>query len=205
LFLPAKFQKLAGASGLLGPILFAVSVTALTFAQFDFMRSLGWDPLSAPTFDWPSGLSLGPYGPLMTATFIICGASMALFAVGLGSSLQSKSGRAGTFLLMFAGLALMGLAFTTDPTIRSTSATWHGFLHDFSFVLLGLALIPGMVILGFAFRKHLRWKGFSSYTWVTAALVLPTYILKGPAFYVFLLAILAWSEVTAFRLWKTSD
>lgn len=201
--LPVKFQKLAGSLGLFGPLLFAVSVTALTFAQFDFMRSLGWDPLYAPTFDWPSGLSLGPYGWFMTVTFIICGAAMALFAVGLGLTLHGKSGRAGTLLLMFAGLALMGLAFTTDPTIRSTPATWHGFLHDLSFVLLGLALIPAMILLGFAFLEHPRWKAFSAYTWATAALVLPTFILKGIAFYIFLLAMLAWSEVVAFHLWKT--
>ncbi len=99
---------------------------------------------------------------------------------------------------------MMGLAFTTDPTLRSTPATWHGRLHDLSFVLLGLSLMPGMIVLGFAFQKQIRWKTFSAYTWVTAALALPTFILKGIAFYIFLLAVLGWSEVIAFHLWKTT-
>jgi hypothetical protein len=205
LFLPVKFQKLAGAVGMLGPLLFTISVTALTLVQVDFMRSLGWDPVYAPTFDWPSGLSLGPNGWLMTITFIICGAAMALFALGLGSALRGKIGRIGAALLMFAGLALMGLAFTTDPTIRSTPATWHGFLHDLSFVLVGLDLVPAMIVLGFAFQKHILWKSLSPYTWMTAALVLPTFILKGIAFYGFLLAMLVWSEVIALHLWKTGS
>jgi hypothetical protein len=32
------------------------------------------------------------------------------------------------------------------------------------------------------------------------ALALPTFMLKGAAFYIFLLAVLAWSEVAAIRL-----
>ena len=120
-----NYQKLGGAIGIFGPLLFAASVTGLTLAQYDFMRSLGWDPLYAPTFDWPSGLALGSYGWLMTLTFIIGGASMALFARVLASSLQTRSGKIGCILLLFAGFAMMGLALTTDPTLRSTPATWH--------------------------------------------------------------------------------
>jgi hypothetical protein len=169
------------------------------------MKSLGWDPLYAPTFDWPSGLALGPYGALMTAVFIINGALMSVFAMGLYSSLETKVGKIGSTLLGFAGIASMGLAFTTDPTLRSTPATWHGRLHDLSFVLIGLLLIPSMIVLGSAFQKQIQWRGFSTYTWVTAALVIPTFILKGIAFYIFLLTMLAWSEVTAYHLWKTAE
>ena len=203
--MPNKFHKFAGAVGIISPLFFTASVTVLTLAQYNFMRSLGWDPLYAPTFDWPSGLSLGAYGWLMTLTFIISGALMAVFALGLHSSLQTRSGKSGSFLLMFAGFAVIGLAFTTDPTLRSTPATWHGRLHDLSFVLLGLALIPAMIVLGIAFQKQIRWKTFSAYTWMTAALALLTFILKGIAFYIFLLAMLAWNEVIAYHLWKTGD
>ncbi len=197
-----NFQKLAGAVGMISPLLYAASVTGLTLAQYDFMRSLGWDPLYAPTFDWPSGLALGPDGWFMTLTFMICGAGMAAFAAGVYSSLQTQRGKTGAGLLMAAGIAIMGLAFTTDPTLRSTPATWHGRLHDLSFVLLGLSLLPAMIVLGFAFQKQNHWKAFSGYTWATAALALPTFVLKGMAFYIFLLAMLAWSEVIAFHLWK---
>jgi hypothetical protein len=197
----SRFIRLSALAGIIGPIFFGTMLIALTIIKYDFLLSLGWDPLHAPTFDWPSGLALGRLGWLMTAAFILSGAMMSLFAVGLYVALQNKPGAA---LLIFAGLAMMGLAFTTDPTVRSTPATWHGQLHDLSFVLLGLTLMPAMVILSFAFRKVDGWKDLSRYTWGTALLVLPTFFLKGAAFYVFLFAILLWSEVIAARLKRNS-
>ena len=191
--------KLAALAGMIGPILFALVVTGLTLAQADFMRTLGWNPLG-PVIDWPSGLAMGPYGWLMTATFFLCGAMMAFFAYGLKLALKDKLA---TTLLMIAGFAMMCLIFTSDPTIGRTAYTWHGFLHDSFFVVLGVALMPGMLLLGRVFQKHEHWKNLSLYTWGTLALVIPTFWLKGVAFYVFLLAILTWSVVVAFRLRST--
>ncbi len=68
---------------LLGPILFAVVLATLTIVKYDFLLSLGWHPINDPTFDWPSGLALGPFGWIMTATFIISGLIMTLFAYRL--------------------------------------------------------------------------------------------------------------------------
>jgi hypothetical protein len=133
-------------------------------------------------------------------TFFVCGAMMAFFAYGL--KLALKDGLA-TTLLMLAGFAMMGLVFTSQPTLTSTSYTWHGFLHDAFFVVLGSTLMPGMLLLGRVLQKHEDWKNLSLYTWATLALVVPTFWLKGVAFYVFLLAILTWSEIVAFRLRST--
>jgi hypothetical protein len=188
--------KLAAWAGLIGPILFAVVVTGLTIAQADFMRTLGWDPLG-PVIDWPSGLAMGPDGWLMTVTLFLCGAMMAFFAYGLQLALKEKLA---TTLLMLAGFAMMGLIFTSDPTIGRTSYTWHGFLHDAFFTVLGFTLMPGMLLLGRVFQKNQDWKHLALYTWGTLALVIPTFWLKGVAFYIFLLAILTWSEVVALRL-----
>lgn len=200
---PRRWIELAGIAGMLGPVLFVVVSILLTYSQYDFMRSLGWDPLRAPTFDWPSGLSLGPRGWLMIANFLISGGMMSSFALGLRQTLrQTRSAKTGASLLILAGLALMGLAFPTDPTLRSTPATWHGRLHDLSFALLGLTLLPAMLVLGRAFQLDGRWKRFAAYTWLTAGFALPTFILKGFAFYVFLLAVLAWSEVIARHLYE---
>ena len=187
-------------AGILGPILFAIVVTGLTILDADFMRTLGWDPLG-PVIDWPSGLAMGPHGWLMTITFFVCGALMALFAYGLKLALQD---RLATTLLMLAGFAMMGLVFTSQPTIGRTFYTWHGFLHDAFFVVLGVTLMPGMLLLGRVFQKEERWKTIALYTWATLALVIPTFWLKGVAFYGFLLAILTWSEVVAFRLRSVS-
>lgn len=192
----SRLIHLAALAGIAGPLLLAVVITGLTIAQADFMRTLGWNPLG-PVIDWPSGLALGPYGWLMTAAFFVCGAMMVFFAYGLRLALDAKLA---TALLMVAGFAMMGLIFTTDPTLTSTSRTWHGLLHDSFFALLGLTLMPGMLLLGRAFQRNDQWKNLTLYTWGTLALIVPTFWLKGLAFYVFLLAILTWIIVIAVRL-----
>jgi len=191
-----RLIQLAAIAGILGPVLFALLVTGLTLAEADFMRSIGWNPFGN-VLDWPSGLALGPYGWLMTITFFVCGALMAFFAYGMKLALHEN---VATTLLMLAGIAMMGLVFTTDPTIRSYPKTWHGILHDSFFAALGIALMIGMLLLGGVFGHNEHWKNLSIYTWGTLALIVPTFWLKGPWFYVFLLAILIWCEVIAFRL-----
>lgn len=197
----SRLIERAALAGILGPLLFAVVVTSLTIVQDDFMRSLGWNPLG-PVIDWPSGLAMGPYGWIMTVTFFVCGALMAFFAYGLKLALQDKLA---TTLMMAAGFAMMGLIFTSQPTIGRGPYNWHGFLHDAFFAVLGFALMPGMLLLGRVFQQSKRWKNLALYTWGTLALVIPTFWLKGVAFYVFLLAILTWSEVVAFRLKATQS
>jgi len=141
----------------------------------------------------------------MTTTFILSGFMLTLFASGLRLSLpRSRTTLISTFTLSLAGLALAGLAFTTDPTLRSTPATWHGQLHDASFVMLGITLMPAMILLGFAFRTDVYWSNLSVYTWVTVALALPAFWIKGAAFYIFLLTVLVWNEIVAIQLNSTS-
>lgn len=197
----SRLIKLAALTGVIGPLLFALVIAGLTILQADFMRTLGWNPLG-PVVDWPSGLALGPYGWLMTITFPIAGAAMMFFAYGLQMALKEKLG---TTLLMLAGLAMMGLIFTTDPTLGRSSRTWHGLFHDGFFVLLGLTLMPSLLLLGFVFRRNEQWKDLAIYTWCTVALAVPTFWLKGVAFYVFLLAILMWDEIIAMRLFAESE
>lgn len=183
------------------PVLFAGTVIGLTALNFDFLHSLGWDPFLAPTFDWPSGLALGQLGWVMTLVFVLSGLGWGCFVNLALNSVHRLSG-VSRLLLSMVGIAMCGLAFTTDPTIRSTPATIHGMLHDFSFVVLGLALLPGMIFLALSFRKDLRWQGVSTYTFYTTALALPAYFIKGLAFYVFLLSFLIWQEVIAIQTWK---
>ncbi|MGE5252164.1 MAG: DUF998 domain-containing protein [Bacteroidota bacterium] len=194
-------KRLAVWSGVVGPILFAGMVIWLTVVEYDFLRTLGWDGIRRPTLDWPSGLALGPYGGWMIATFIASGLLIALFGLGLRQALPpGLSTTLGTTLLILAGIAMTGESFLADPLKDPGPATWHGMLHDTFFVVLGLTLMPGMLALGRAFRRDPRWRGLSVYTWTTAALALITFFFKGIAFYVFLAAILTWSEVIALRL-----
>jgi hypothetical protein len=179
--------------------MFGITLFSLTVIEYDFMRSLGWRPLQV--IDWPSGLALGPYGIWMTAMFILSGVLMAIFALGLRTALgDGTAPRFGTLGLLLAGCALAGLAFPTDPTFRSYPKTWHGLLHDLFYVLLGISLLTSMLVLGRTFQADPRWKGYGLYTYVTAALVLPSFALKGVVFYLFLAAVLTWGFVVAIRL-----
>ena len=191
--------KLAARAGIIGPLLFGIVLVTLTILEYDFLLSLGWRPFQP--LDWPSGLALGEYGWVMTLTFILSGLLMTFFAYGLRFGLPRSQWTAiATWLLALAGLAMVGLMFTTDPTLRSTPKTWHGVLHDGFFVLLGFTFMPAMVLLGFVFRTEPHWNNLALYTWITVALAVPTFWLKGLAFYFFLLAALIWCEVIALRL-----
>jgi hypothetical protein len=192
-------MKIAAYAGIIGPILLGSVITILTIIESDYMTSIGWK-LRAP-LDWPSGLALGPYGWIMTLTFIISGLLIILFAVGFGLSLpRIPLATISIWLLVFAGIGMVGLISPTDKTMDRPLRTWHGILHDSSFVVIGLTLMPAMFLLGFVFLKEERWKNLAVYTWITVALAIPTFWMKGFAFYFFLLAILIWCEVMAFRL-----
>jgi hypothetical protein len=195
----SRLSRLAAEVGMLGPCLLGAILSGLTIAQSDFLRGLGWTPASP--LDWPSALALGPYGALMTITFMVNGIFMAAFALGLRSAIKGgRAAQAGCLGLLLAGLALAGLAFPTDLTIRSTPATWHGLLHDLFYGALGCTLLPAMLFLGRAFQNDAHWQGFGLYTYLTAAFAIPAFVLKGIAFYLFLGVILVWSEVIALQL-----
>jgi hypothetical protein len=199
-----RFQKFAALCGVAGPPMFGLTLVSLTLLEYDFMLSLGWRPHQV--IDWPSGLALGPYGIWMTAIFILSGVLMAIFALGLRTALGNKTApRIGTLSLLLAGFALAGLAFPTDPTFRTYPKTWHGLLHDLFYVLLGISLLTAMFALGRSFQADPRWKGHGLYTYVTAALVLPSFAMKGIAFYLFLGAVLTWGFVVASKLLRLSN
>ena len=84
-------------------------------------------------------------------------------------------------------------------------ATLAGRIHDLSYVALGLTLFPAILLFGGAFRRDPAWRSLSVWTWLTLALAAPAFILKGPAFYVFLAAVLVWVEVVAATLRKAGS
>jgi len=201
-----RVTRLAALAGMIGPLSFGSVLLVLTVVEYDFMRTLGWEPLSVATVVWPSGLALGPYGYVMTAAFLVNGLLVVVFALGLGQTLPgTTASRVAATLLLLAGFAMLGLAFTTDASIRRTPATWHGIIHDLSFAGVGLTLFPAMLAFGWAFRQSSGWRSLSAHTWLTAVLAVPTFGLKGAAFYVFLVAVMVWTARVAWRLKKMTD
>ncbi len=194
-----RLVRFAALAGMISPFLFGAMLVILTALEYDFMRSLRWDPLLAATTDWPSGLSLGPYGGWMIVTFILSGLLLMLFALSLRQLFPKSIGPA---LLFIAGIAVIMLSSLTDPTYRSTPATLHGEIHDAAYTLLGLSFLPGLIVLALEFGRKLEWRAHARLTWLVAALTIPTFYIKGFTFYVFLLSVLVWYELTAMHIWR---
>lgn len=182
---------------MVGPVLFAGLLILLTVLQYDFMRSLRWQPLVP--IDWPSGLALGPYGGWMNAGFVAGGLVLMLFALGIRQLFRQ---RVAPLLFFISGIAMLMLCFPTDPTFRTTPMTTHGVLHDSAYVLLGITFLPGMILLAQQFKHLPDWHGYARLTLWAVAIIVPSFILKGVGMYIFLLTLLAWYELIAIKIWK---
>lgn len=193
----------AAVAGMLGPVLFAAVLLALSAIEYDFMLGIGWRPLSDPAGAWPSGLALGPYGQAQVGSFVVSGVLLMGFAAGLHLGASGGCGsRVGPALLFVAGTAIALMAFETDPIRRTGPRTLHGWIHDAAFVLFVIAVLAAFFFLWKRFRKDPRWQDHARYTLVTGVLAALLLLLPGIAYYLFLLAVLAWFEATALRLWR---
>ena len=96
-----KLIYTGGLAGIIGPGLFGSVLIVLTLLEDDFMRSLGWSPLSLSTTEWPSGLALREYGYIMSAAFLVNGIMVVLFGLGLWKALPpTTTPRVATALLI---------------------------------------------------------------------------------------------------------
>jgi len=198
--------ELAGFAGTVGPVLFGGVLVTLSVLEYDFMLGIGWRPVADPAGAWPSGLALGPYGAAQVANFVVSGLLLAFFAVGL--HLRVASGRdslpSGPALLFIAGIAMVLMGFETDPIGRVGSRSLHGLIHDTAFLVFVLALLASLFFLWWRLREDARWRRHARYTLATAASAALLLMLPGVAYYLFLLTLLAWIEVTSVRLWRSS-
>ena len=197
--------RVAAVAGMVGPVLFAGVLLALTLAQYDFMLEIGWRPLGDPSGTWPSGLALGPYGWAQVANFVLSGILLMIFAVGLHlGATDGRGSRVGPALLFAAGTAMALMGFETDPLQSTGPRTLHNLIHDLAFALFVLTLLPAFYFLWRRFRDDTLWRGHARYTLITGVLATLLLFLPGVAYYLFLATVLVWLEVTAFRLWRPS-
>jgi hypothetical protein len=195
--------RVAAICGLVGPVLFSVILVALTVLQYEFMIGIGWRPIRDPAGAWPSGLALGPYGWAQSLNFALSGVLLAVFALGLRLGTGERS-RTGTALLVVAGAAMALMAFETDPILRTTPRTFHGWVHDAAFVAFVVGLVLALFALWVGMRRDPPWQDHARYTLATATCAMLLLFLPGVAYYLFLAAVLAWMELTALRLWRLS-
>ena len=99
-------------------------------------------------------------------------------------------------------MALMG--FQTDPIERVGPCSLHGLIHDSAFVIFVLAVLAALLFLWRILGEDARWQRHARYTLATGMLAVLLLLLPGVAYYLFLVALLAWIEATAIRLWRLS-
>lgn len=116
--------------GAIGPTLFVVVflVEGATRAEYN--------PLRYPV----SSLSIGDLGWIQAASFVLVGASLLAFALGVRRTLKaSRGGVWGPLLIGMAGIGLIGAGlFTSDPIdgyppsapLVLAQYSVHGHLHD---------------------------------------------------------------------------
>ena len=168
------------------------------------MLGIGWRPVANPAGAWPSGLALGPYGLAQVANFVVSGLLLAFFSLGL--HLEARIGHGpplGPAFLFAAGTAMTLMGFETDPIRRIGPRSLHGLIHDAAFVMFVLAFLAALFSLWRRFEADPRWRGHARYTLATGIVAVLSLLLPGVAYYLFIVTLLAWIEVTAILLWRS--
>jgi Protein of unknown function (DUF998) len=162
--------RLLGCGVAAGPLFIGLSVIqALTREGFDLKRHA------------ISMLSLGDYGWIQIANFLISGCLTVLCAIGMWKAL--RHGRAGTWgpvlVGMFGAGTLAAGLFSTDPAMGfppgapaglPETLSWHGVLHGVAFFVAFASLVASCFVYAkrFAERKQWRWTAHSAISGVAA-------------------------------------
>jgi hypothetical protein len=118
-----------------------------------------------------SSLSVGEFGWIQIANFLITGSLILAFSVGLRSTLRRPSGSVwGPLLIGLIGIGLIGSGiFVTDPLngyppgtpVIPIERTTHGILHD----LFGIPVFLGLPITCFVFARFFTRQSEHSWAW----------------------------------------
>jgi hypothetical membrane protein len=152
----------------------------LTVAVFtvDGLFRPGYDPVR----HYVSQLSLGPGGWVQVANFLVTGALMLAFAVGLRRALRPGRGsRWGPLLVAAFGLGLVAAGlFPADPglggfppgtVIPPDSPTPDFQRHILAAVVVFFSLPAACAVLARRFARDPAWRGWTAYSLLTGALV----------------------------------
>jgi Protein of unknown function (DUF998) len=199
--------RLLLACGAIGPLLFIVV----------FLIEGATRPNYSAWHNVVSSLSQGEQGWMQITNFIVCGALMLGFAIGLKRVLSSGRGSTwGPILLGIFGLCLIGAGFfVTDPLLgyppgASSTPTVHGTLHNLLSLFVFASLIAACFVLARRFAGDPAWRGWAFYSVATGILVTVFFVvtdvvasLDGPAGLFQRICIIigwGWISLFAFRL-----
>lgn len=170
-----KTTKLLLSAGIIaGPFFIASSfIHGLMREGFDIVRH----PASL--------LSLGEFGWVQIATFVLTGILYIISAIGFNRHLSAGIGsRFVSPLFTILGIAMIaGGVFVADPSMGfppgaprgvPDQMSWHATLHGFAPIFGFLALIAALIILGRRFGSQ----GQKRWMWVTIIISLVTFVLS---------------------------
>lgn len=164
---PAIDRTLPGlaAAGIIGPSIFA----AVAFAQ-GWLRSnysLVGDPISA--------LAVGPTGWVQNVNFLVFGALMVAFAIGLHRGvLKSRRGAVGLGLLVISGLGFVWAG--VFPATGPAGAFIDRPLHVPAFISAFLGAGLGLVVMSRRMSRDAKWRSLSPYVLATGIIVLVLFV-----------------------------
>lgn len=177
----------------------------------------GWlYPGYSPTRMFVSELSLGPYGWVQILNFVLTGALILAFGVGLSAHFSTgAASRTGPALIQGIGVSLIASGpFTTDPSAMFGQSSIQGVVHG----VFGAIVFTFAPISCFVFYRRFRhdpfWRPLSGWTLATGVVLTVGIVVlkisqqvesglfewKGLVQRVLLLALMAWIFTVAYRL-----
>ncbi len=148
--------RAANLAGIIAPVVF---VTLFTIEGW--LRA-GYNPMSM----FVSELSLGSWGWMQIANFLITGTLIFLFGRGVAKQFTTgKAAKVGTVCLQIIGLSLIASGpFITDPSVMFNQTSIHGIIHGI-FGAIVFSLMPVTCFVFFLrFRRDTSWRVFAWWT-----------------------------------------
>jgi hypothetical protein len=201
------------AAGLIAPLLFALGLVLITWAEYDYLREIGFSVGHHHDSAWPSGLAQGPHGWAQIVNYALFGGLLLAFSTGLRREFRRRRpGRIATSLLTVLGLGFVLAAFPEDGPPFGEPQTWAGYVHSFGFLGVVIGSLGAPLACAFALRGAGRWRGYPTLSAAAAAacfvflfvLVFALEVATTLGMYGFLAALLVWIELMARRLWRIS-
>ncbi len=189
------------ACGMLAPVLYIVTWTLAGLLY------PGYNQLTQATSELTSKAAPPAAAAIANCGGYALGLLLIAFAFGLYRGVRnSRWLLIGTILVgLFGMISIIQPFFPLDP--GASSHTFQNMMHAAVYVISGVALLPGLLILSVAFTKDPGWRPYRWYTLITPVLILLAgvdvgFFPSGVPERLSTLALLIWFEVVAFRLLK---